>query len=575
MKKFIFYIILFFLIFNISIAKANDNKNDFSILEQTYKVNNLADNINEGQKITPYIKGNNKFVTFLMIPYLADKVFKDSNIKNEDMVLFLKLFYPNTNESKLIAFGNVVKYAIYTKRWYKDIVKKAEHEAMANKIFSQDAPIIAKDGEFLAEDDLPEANSSSEEYIVSNNLYKYLEYDTGELGEPVRLRDKNYVPRASIDDLALAILKFDLKGFIKALKNMPAINDGSAEKPFITKHGLKARILLDTSKIATNKSFLGVVEVFIPSGYYINGELLDDTSRPNFIISEDKNKKLNISKFSFFVPDAIGVEKDGVAKKIFINTVSFPFYVERKELNKSVTVLGEFYFELCDNNDFCELLKTEHEIRLKTSLDDMGSIYKNYVAQAHAHLPQNIDNIAKIENVIFDKNTKELKIYYSTSKQINNIAVMVEDYFKSSYVNPRYDINNDTVVATFDVRHNDLDINIDKIMVTTLINNKTSRDLIDITKDFNYDFNFSTSQNIPWWKLLLIGIVINLLPGCFYFVLKNINLIIRKENMAIYLRYCIGILIAILCFNYLFLIYGVGFILSSYWCILFNLLVLN
>ena len=149
MKKFIFYISLFFLIFNISIAKANDNKNDFSILEQTYKVNNLADNINEGQKITPYIKGNNKFVTFLMIPYLADKVFKDSNIKNEDMVLFLKLFYPNTNESKLIAFGNVVKYAIYTKRWYIDIVKKAEHEAMANKIFSQDAPIIAKDGEYI------------------------------------------------------------------------------------------------------------------------------------------------------------------------------------------------------------------------------------------------------------------------------------------------------------------------------------------------------------------------------------------------------------------------------------------
>jgi hypothetical protein len=234
---------------------ANDDMRLITKIEETYKVINNSDLIEDNKKNTPYIKGNNELTTILLLPLIAEKVFVEHDI-NKDMDTFLKLFYPDANNAQLRILGSVVKLVLFVKKKYDNLVKQAEHEAMANKVFPPDANIVAKDGEFISKDDTPENKTSSEEYAVSNNLFKYLEYDNGELGEPVRLRDKNYEPRANFDDIAVALLKFDIIGVIKALRKMPAINDGSAEKPFITKQGLKARILLDTSSIADKKSFI-------------------------------------------------------------------------------------------------------------------------------------------------------------------------------------------------------------------------------------------------------------------------------------------------------------------------------
>ena len=401
---------------------------------------------------------------------------------------------------------------------------------------------------------------------ITGVTYKYIEYDLGELGEPVRLRDKNYIPTADPDDLVISILKFDMNGIVKALKKMPYFNDGSAEKSVLSKHNLKARILLDTMNMGEQKNINGVIEINIPEGFYIKGDYLNDWSLPRFILKEDKESDLNIAKYQFFMPLAIGVEKDNVARRVFVDTVTFPFSVERADVKKSIVINGDFSFELCDANETCEMITTEHRIKLKKSDEESPSMYYNYVTQSHARLPKEELKFAKLSNVVYDKTTKQLAVFFNTTRKMSNIAVMVEDKKGTHYVNPKYRIEKDRVIATFDVNFTNAD-NIEDVVVSALFDDrKTIRKVVDVEEgDILPNITYKTHS---LWYFYLLGLIVNLMPGVFYLYLKLLNLIIFNEKrVRIYIRYCISVLFGISLYLGLFNGKMVGELFTNPWWI--------
>ncbi len=568
MNKFIFYIGLFFIIFNSLSVKAQDNiDNSINVIKEyvvdEYKVIDSGDKRIDTEKPKPVFKGNNKFTTVIILPYMIDKIYSGDKLK-EDVTPFLELVYPEVKTETLRSFGKFLKSLVIVKRVYKKIIAKLEKDNLGKKIFPKDAPIIAKDGEFLSEDAEFVNTSAPGEYKVSNNFYKYIGYDLGESGEPVRMRDKNYIPTSDPDDLIISMLKFDMKGIVNALKKMPHHNDGSAEKTVLSKHDLKARILLDSMLMGEQKNINGVIEVQVPQGFYIKGDYLNDWSLPKFILKEDKDDALNIAKFQFFMPLAIGVERDNVARRVFVDTVTFPFTVERSDIKKSLVINGEFSFELCDKDENCEILTTEHRIKLKKSVDESPSMYYNYVTQSHAKLPKEELKFAKISDVIYDKSNKQLAVFFDTTKKMSNIAVMVEDKKGTHFLNPKYRIENDRVVATFDVG-NANDDNLENVAVSASFDDrKTIRKVANVQN--GEILPNITYKKHSWWYFYLIGIFVNLMPGVFYLYLKLLNLInLKKDRIKIYLRYSLSVLLGLS--SYFLLLNGkaVGDVFSNPW----------
>ena len=87
------------------------------------------------------------------------------------------------------AFKQIVKY----KRIYREVIAKLKYRIKANKIVPKDADIIAKKGEYAETEADYNATFKKDEYAINYEPYKYIEYDLGEYGEPVRLMDKNYI----------------------------------------------------------------------------------------------------------------------------------------------------------------------------------------------------------------------------------------------------------------------------------------------------------------------------------------------------------------------------------------------
>ena len=543
MKKFILYIVFVCLCFNSLNCFANNKVSETkNVVEYEYTINDFTQKINTSKPQKAVIKSSSSIGGFLMLPFLIDRIYEGEDIHN-DVTPLLRLMYPTTDEKTLSYTGELLKAFVIIKREYKKVLNKLEYAIKAKKILPKDAPIIAKKGEYVKEDEVLTQTSSKDEYKITNNLHKYLEYDQGELGEPVRMRDKNYDPTPDVDELALAILNFDIKKIKESIEKMPKYNDGSAEKPYIGDKGLRARILLDTSKPGDKETILGVIDIKVPDGYYINGDTLNKNAKIIFNLKEIEDEDLNIKDYQFFKPLAYGFEKNGIATRALFDRVLLPFVINRKDTNKKMIINGDLFFELCKIDGECERVKTEHGITLKDTLVDEDSIYYNYVTQAHIRLPQEELKFAKINNVIYDANKKELRVFVKHDKSISNIAVMVEDEKSTNFLNPRYEINKNESVAIFDVSFISKNKELSDLGISVSLDDKYFfRSIKNISDDIVFDDIYALS----WLDFFLWGLVTSILPGIFFIVLKlNSLLLYKKEKIKIFIRYIFSFIISL------------------------------
>ncbi|MBR5154230.1 MAG: hypothetical protein IKW58_00715 [Alphaproteobacteria bacterium] len=531
MRKFILYIGIFIFIFNVNCALGiEDNLQNIDNIKETVKSEYIIRDLGDKpvEKKERLVIANNKFYELLILPYLIDKLYPDDKIE-EDISPFLQAVYPDTDVKKLEYIGDVLKVFVISKRQYQKIIGKLKHNLKAKEYTPKDTPEVAYDGSYIGENEDFEKTSSEGEYKISYNPYKYIEYDKGELGEPVRRRDKNYEPSPEVDELTIALLEFDIKGVVKALKKMPKFNDGSAEKPFIGDKDLRARILVDTATLKDKDKFNGVIQIRVPDGYYINGDFMNNRAIIKFILSENGDVNHNISQYQFYQPLAYGVQKDGIAKRVFVDYVSFPFSIKRTDLNKDVVISGDLFFELCNIEGECEEYKTQHSLTVKQGVTDKDSIYYNHVTQAHAHIPQEKSKNAELNNVYYDTKNQVLNVIIDTKRKFSNVAVMVEDDKQTNFLNPRYQIKEDKIIASFDVKKSENnDLMIDKIAISASFNDLFNfRKIVEPT--FNPKFDVLDDKTLKT-NLIFWGIGANFLFGVLYIFIKMISFICSRDD---------------------------------------------
>lgn len=500
------------------------------------------------------------FYKFALIPYVIDKMYPDAEIK-KDITGVLAQFYPDVDREKLVSLGKYIKYFVSAKRRYNYVIQRLEQRIKANKIIPQDAPIVAEEGEYASAYSDERKQSKSGEYQIKYQPYKYIEYDAGELGEPVRRRDKNYRGEApNVDDIILAILKFDIRGFVKALQKLPDATDGSDEIPNKLDNGVQARLLLALSSPGDNEKIRGAIDVYIPKGYYINGDFLNPNVRPQFFLSEDKANELNIKEYQLFLPEANGVVKDGQAKRILTHIVRYPIEFTRRDITKPMKVKGTFAFVMCDKDSVCVPVKTEHELTLRPSEHEELSIYYNYITQGFTHLPDETSRHAKLNSAVFDSSKNTLTLKFNTSKSFSQAAVMVEDAVSTNFINPQYQISDNEVSVTLDAT---------APAVSTIGNGVDGGDgaflsppkEIAVTAMFGGRENLRTvvqptiisssagigalgsvsSPSLSLWTAFIFGLFLNLMPGIFYLFIRLTHLFwSREDRFKIFKRYALG-----------------------------------
>ena len=413
---------------------------------------------------------NDELVKFFMLPFIADKLFEGEKI-NQSMLGFLRLMYPTTDVEKLAKLEPALRPMILWKRKYDYAVTKLKHRIKAFNLLPKDAPVVAADGEYAAlEEDLRKAPGEAGEYQVRYRPFKYLEYDRGRFGEPVRRRDKNYDSPADFnsDEIALALLRLDFKGFMEALGKMPAMSDGADEKPALFGDGGRARLLADTSKLGDKKKIYAVLEVQLPEGMYINGDYLNSAVRPAFIPEEEKvapagvatsggrsadsgQSSRNVQSYRLYQPMAGGVESNGQARRILAGNVRFPLEITRADTDKSMRIAGKFRWTLCDKNGNCQPMETQHSLTLPASTEADISLYYSYVMQGFAQLPKEESRHARLEAAVYHPESGELEVRFATTRPFSNVAVMAEDAAGTNFLRPRYEIGDDYVRAFFKV----------------------------------------------------------------------------------------------------------------------------
>ena len=413
---------------------------------------------------------NDELVKFFMLPFIADKLFEGEKI-NQSMLGFLRLMYPTTDMEKLAKLESALRPMILWKRKYDYAVAKLKHRIKAFNLLPKDAPVVAADGEYAAlEEDLRKAPGEAGEYQVRYRPFKYLEYDRGRFGEPVRRRDKNYDSPADFnsDEIALALLRLDFKGFMEALGKMPAMSDGADEKPALFGDGGRARLLADTSKLGDKKKIYAVLEVQLPEGMYINGDYLNPAVRPAFIPEEEKvapagvaasggrladsgQSSRNVQSYRLYQPMAGGVESNGQARRILAGNVRFPLEITRADTDKSMRIAGKFRWTLCDKNGNCQPMETQHSLTLPASTEADISLYYSYVMQGFAQLPKEESRHARLEAAVYHPESGELEVRFATTRPFSNAAVMAEDAAGTDFLRPRYEIGDDYVRAFFKV----------------------------------------------------------------------------------------------------------------------------
>ncbi len=454
MKKFVFYFILYIgwliAVFNPVFVAAEPQA-----LAQTESINREASSASGRSLPAPrpqrrlFKKFTTDLITFIAIPFVIDKLYPEDKI-NTDITPALQRFYPNTNPEKLESLGKFIKLFVSFKRRYDYVVTTLEQKVKASGIIPADAPVVAGDGEYASAYPDTRKQTPAGQYQVGYQPYKYVEYDMGELGEPVRRRDKNYAGRtANLDEITLALLKFDIPSFVRAIQKLPRQTDGSDEVSVINEHGVASRILLAVSAPGEKETIRGVIQLNIPQDYYITADFLNPRARPQFILSEDKDNSLNIKEYQLFLPEANGVVKDGIAKRILTGTVRYPIEFTRADVEKPMKIKGTFGFEMCHKDGGCQAIADAHELTLPPSLDEELSIYNNYVTQGFTHLPPEKSAHAALTGAIYNPERQELTLTFKTGKTFSNIAVIAEDAHGTNYINPRYTISSNEITATY------------------------------------------------------------------------------------------------------------------------------
>lgn len=561
MKKFIFYF-LFYICFigvcfkssladNKSFDAPLSNKEIIDIFDNEYEIKNLAgdDIYDDSGEPKPLISADNEFLKLLIVPFVIDKLYPEEKI-NGDITPILERIYPTSKPERIESFAVWIKVAVGVKRRYDYVVKKLKHSVDAARIMPKDAPIIAKDGEFAPIDAELYKESGDGEYKVSYQPFKYLEYDPGDTGEPVRRRDKNYeeVEQSLLNEIMLALVRLDIAGFYRGLRKIPAYNDGSREKTVDAGDGVKARILLAENDLGDDDTVYGVFDIMVPDGFYINGDYLNDSVRPQFILDEGGDNKYNISEYEVYAPAPYGIVKDGQSRRILVGQVPIPVRFKRADVKKGIYIVGKLVFQLCDVNGVCKPVVSQHSLKMRKTKEETSSLHYNYVTQAFARLPKLKTNNAELINVEFDEKNNKLIANFDTDKVVSNISAMAEDDAKTNYINPRYIIENNKVSAIFDIAGGadakDLaKLKNNRVAITATFNEKeVLRDVYDFnTKGSVGENSYSVlSKHISLWTLFVFGLILNLMPGIFNLFVKLIeSMWVSKDSIKIFVRYAL------------------------------------
>lgn len=436
-----------------------------------------GDTGSEGETPEPIIRSDNELAKLALLPFIVDKVFAGEALDG-DLTGFLSRVYPTAGEGTLKTLESGIRFFVSWKRKYDYAVARLKHNIKAAGILPKDAPIVAEDGEFAPEETDLCKQSAAGEYQVRYRPYKYLEYDPGALGEPVRRRDKNYISPEDLntDEMVLALLELDFGGFWRALRKMPSYSDGAGEKPVEAGGGVKARLLLDTARPGDKETIRGVAEIYVPDGMYVSGDLLNPENRAAFVLREDGGSdgsatgstsvtgnmgstggtgnmgSRNIKSFRMYAPLANGVEKGGEARRVLTGHIRFPLEFTRADTGKAMHIAGDLHFKLCMADGTCQAAATHHGLTLRASDKAEDSIHYNYVTQGFAHLPPAESRHARAEKLVYDREKGTLTATFALSRRVSNMAAMAEDAAGTNFVNPRYELGDGYARVTFDVR---------------------------------------------------------------------------------------------------------------------------
>lgn len=439
-----------------------------------------GDTGSEGETPEPIIRSDNELAKLALLPFIVDKVFAGEALDG-DLTGFLSRVYPTAGEGTLKTLESGIRFFVSWKRKYDYAVARLKHNIKAAGILPKDAPIVAEDGEFAPEETDLRKQSAAGEYQVRYRPYKYLEYDPGALGEPVRRRDKNYISPEDLntDEMVLALLELDFGGFWRALRKMPSYSDGAGEKPVEAGGGVKARLLLDTVRPGDKETIRGVAEIYVPDGMYVSGDLLNPENRAAFVLREDGGSggsatgnigstsgtgnmgstggtgnmgSRNIKSFRMYAPLANGVEKSGEARRVLTGHIRFPLEFTRADTGKAMHIAGDLHFKLCTADGTCQVAATHHGLTLRASDKAEDSIHYNYVTQGFAHLPPAESRHARAEKLVYDREKGTLTATFALSRRVSNMAAMAEDAAGTNFVNPRYELGDGYARVTFDVR---------------------------------------------------------------------------------------------------------------------------
>lgn len=421
-----------------------------------------GDTGSEGETPEPIIRSDNELAKLALLPFIVDKVFAGEALDG-DLTGFLSRVYPTAGEGTLKTLESGIRFFVSWKRKYDYAVARLKHNIKAAGILPKDAPIVAEDGEFAPEETDLRKQSAAGEYQVRYRPYKYLEYDPGALGEPVRRRDKNYISPEDLntDEMVLALLELDFGGFWRALRKMPSYSDGAGEKPVEAGGGVKARLLLDTARPGDKETIRGVAEIYVPDGMYVSGDLLNPENRAAFVLREDGGSdgsatanmgSRNIKSFRMYAPLANGVEKGGEARRVLTGHIRFPLEFTRADTGKAMHIAGDLQFKLCTADGACQVAATHHGLTLRASDKAEDSIHYNYVTQGFAHLPPAESRHARAEKLVYDREKGTLTATFALSRRVSNMAAMAEDAVGTNFINPRYELGDGYARVTFDVR---------------------------------------------------------------------------------------------------------------------------
>ena len=436
-----------------------------------------GDTGSEGETPEPIIRSDNELAKLALLPFIVDKVFAGEALDG-DLTGFLSRVYPTAGEGTLKTLESGIRFFVSWKRKYDYAVARLKHNIKAAGILPKDAPIVAEDGEFAPEETDLRKQSAAGEYQVRYRPYKYLEYDPGALGEPVRRRDKNYISPEDLntDEMVLALLELDFGGFWRALRKMPSYSDGAGEKPVEAGGGVKSRLLLVTARPGDKEIIRGVAEIYVPDGMYVSGDLLNPENRAAFVLREDGGSggsatggisgtgnmgstggtgnmgSRNIKSFRMYAPLANGVEKGGEARRVLTGHIRFPLEFTRADTGKAMHIAGDLHFKLCTADGTCQAAATHHGLTLRASDKAEDSIHYNYVTQGFAHLPPAESRHARAEKLVYDREKGTLTATFALSRRVSNMAAMAEDAAGTNFVNPRYELGDGYARVTFDVR---------------------------------------------------------------------------------------------------------------------------